>query len=187
MADLFIDLAALFLFLLYLDVYIYFPFSLFVSVSLYASLCDFCLYNFSFTICPRVLSDLFFFLLLIFLFLIFFLFFILITLFYYFSFFLSFFLPFLLTCVADRVLMLRKGVRPVPLRWESQVQDMGPPETSQLHVISKSKSSHRDLHLDTKTQLHSKASKLQCWTPYAKQLARQEHNPTHQQRGCLKS
>ena len=22
-------------------------------------------------------------------------------------------------------------------------------------------------------------SKLQCWTPHAKQLARQEHNPTH--------
>ena len=30
-------------------------------------------------------------------------------------------------------------------------------------------------------------SKLQCWTSYAKQLARQEHNPIHWQRGCLKS
>ena len=90
----------------------------------------------------------------------------------YFSFF-SFF------HVADRVLVFRPGVRPVPLRWESRVQDIGPPETSRLHIIPKGKSSPRDLHLNAKTQLHSTASKLQCWTPYAKHLARQEHNPTH--------
>ena len=82
-------------------------------------------------------------------------------------------------CVADRVLVLRPGVRPVPLRWESRVQDRGPPETSQLHIISNGKSSPRDLHLDAKIQLHSTTSKLQCWTPYAKKLAKQEHNPTH--------
>ena len=123
---------------------------------------------------------LFFINLLNFLFLIIFLFFILITLFYlFFSFCLSFFLPFLLSCVVDRVLVLRPGVRPVPLRWEGRVQDIDPPETSQLHIISKGESSPRDLHLNTKTQLHSMTSKLQCWTPYAKQLARQEHNPTH--------
>ena len=34
-----------------------------------------------------------------------------------------FFLPFLLSCVADRVLVLGLGVKPEPLRWESQVQD----------------------------------------------------------------
>ena len=34
-------------------------------------------------------------------------------------------------------------------------------------VISNSESSLRDLHLNAKTQLHSKARKLQCWTPYA--------------------
>ena len=90
-----------------------------------------------------------------------------------------FFLPFLLSRVADRVLVLRPGVRPVPLRWESQVHDICPPETSQLHVILNSESSPRDRHLNAKTQLHSKTSKLQCWTPYAKQLARQEHNHTH--------
>ena len=73
--------------------------------------------------------------------------------------------------VADRVLVLRLGVRSVALRWESRVQDIGPPETSLLHVISNSESSPRDLHLNTKTQLHSMTSKLQCWTPYAKQLA----------------
>ena len=39
--------------------------------------------------------------------------------------------------------------------------------------------SPRDLHLNTKTQLPSTTSKLQCWTPYAKQLARQEENPIH--------
>ena len=48
-----------------------------------------------------------------------------------------------------------------------------------LHVISNGKSSPRDLHLNAKTQLHSMTSKLQCWTPYAKQLARQKHNTTH--------
>ena len=90
-----------------------------------------------------------------------------------------FFLPFLLSCVADRVLVLQPGVRPVPLRWESQVQYNGPPETSQLHIISNGKSSPRELHLNAKTQLHSTTSKLQCWTTYTKQLARQEHNPIH--------
>ena len=81
--------------------------------------------------------------------------------------------------VADRVLVLWPGVRPEPLRWESRVQDIGPPETSRPHVISTCESSPRDLHLNAKTQLHLMTSKLQCWTPHAKQLARQEHNPTH--------
>ena len=54
-------------------------------------------------------------------FIIFKLFFILITLFY---FILSFFLPFLLNHVADRILVLQPGVRPVSLMWESQVQEM---------------------------------------------------------------
>ena len=62
----------------------------------------------------------------------------------------------------SRVLVLRPDVRPVPLRWQSQVQDIGPPETSWLHVISNGKSSARDLHLNAKTQLHSMTSKLQC-------------------------
>ena len=70
---------------------------------------------------------------------------------------------------------LRPGFRTVPLRWESQVQDIGPPETSWVHMISNGEISPRDLHLNAKTQLHSITSKLQCWKPYAKQLARQEH------------
>ena len=90
---------------------------------------------------------------------------------------LSLFLPFLLNHVVDRVLVLQLGIRPVPLMWESRVQDIGPPETSQLHIISRGETSPRDLHLNAKTQLHSTTSKLQRWTPYAKQLARQEHNP----------
>ena len=98
--------------------------------------------------------------------------------FFSFSFF-FFFLPFLLSLVADKVLVLRPGVRPLPLRWESQVQDISPAETSRLHIISNSESSQRDLHLNAKNQLHSTTSKLQRWTPYAKQLASQEHNPTH--------
>ena len=71
--------------------------------------------------------------------------------------------------------------------WESQAQDTGPPETSQPHVISNGKSPPTDLHLNAKTQLHSTTSKVQCWTSYAKQLARQEHNPIHYQGGFLKS
>ena len=70
-------------------------------------------------------------------------------------------------------------VRPEPLRWESRAQDIGPPETSQPHVISNGERSPRDLHLNAKTQLDSKTSKLQCWTHQTKQLARQKHNPTH--------
>ena len=163
----------------------YFPFSLFVSVYVYASLCE---YSFAFNICPRVLSVLFFFFFsivfsacyhwwicflvgcsLLSFFLLFFNFFIFnnyffITLFYFISLFL-FFLPFLLSCVADRVLVLWLCVRPLPLRWESWVQDIGLPETCRLHVISNSKSSLRDLNLNNKTQLHSETSKLQCWTP----------------------
>ena len=114
-----------------------------------------------------------------------FLFFILITfkfyfiLFYLLLCFFLFFLPFILSRVDDRPLVFQPGIRVVPLRWESQVQDTGPQETSQLHVISNSESSPRDLHLNAKTQLHSTTSKLQRWTPYAKQLARQEHNPIH--------
>ena len=81
--------------------------------------------------------------------------------------------------VADKVLVLQPGVRPVPLRWESQVKDTGPSETSWPHIISIGESSPRDLHLKAKTQLYSMTNKLQCWTRYAKQLARQEHNPTH--------
>ena len=129
----------------------------------------------------RLLSSFFLFLLLLFNFLIFnnFLKIYFNKVILYFSFFLSFFLPFLLSHIADRVFVLRLGVRPVPLRWESRIQDTGPPETSQLHVISNSKSSPRDLHLNAKTQFHSMTSKLQCWTPYAKQVARQEHNTTY--------
>ena len=82
-------------------------------------------------------------------------------------------------CVADKDIVLWLGVRPVPLRWESLVQFIGPPETSRLHVISNGESSPRDFHLNTKTQLHSTTSKLKYWIPYAKQLARQEHSPTH--------
>ena len=70
--------------------------------------------------------------------------------------------------VVDRVLVLRPGVRPVPLRWESRVQDVGPPEISRPHILSISESSPRDLHPKAKTQLHSTTSNLQRWTPHAK-------------------
>ena len=89
-----------------------------------------------------------------------------------------FFLIFILSQVADRVLVPQLGARPEPLRWESQVQDIEPPDTSSYCIISISKSSLRDLCLNGKTHLHSTTNKLQCWTPHAKQLARQEHNHT---------
>ena len=38
----------------------------------------------------------------------------------------------------DRLLVLQPGIRAVPLRWESQFQDTGPQESSQLHVLSNS-------------------------------------------------
>ena len=44
------------------------------------------------------------------------------------------------------------SVRPVPLRWESRVQDIGPAETSWPHVISNGESSYRDFHLNAKAQ-----------------------------------
>ena len=55
-------------------------------------------------------------------------------LFYLFVYFLL--LPFILSRVDDRLLVLQPGIRDMPLRWETQVQDTGPQETSQLHVIS---------------------------------------------------
>ena len=45
---------------------------------------------------------------------------------YFILFFFLFFLPFILSHVDDRVLVLQWGIRAVPLRWESQVQDIGP-------------------------------------------------------------
>ena len=76
------------------------------------------------------------------------------------------------SCVADKVLVLWPGIRPEPLRWESQVPDIAPAETSWPQVISISESYARDLRLNGKTQLHPTNSKLQCWMPHAKQLAR---------------
>ena len=121
----------------------------------------FCLYNFAFTICPRVLSIHFVFIYYFYFCKKFFakkifflnnyvLFYILITILFYFPSFyfillyllLSIFLffhPFILSRVDDRLLVLQPGIRAMPLRWESQVQDTGPQETSQLHVISNGK------------------------------------------------
>ena len=121
---------------------IFSPFPLLVSVYVYASVRDFLcialLSPFALGFCPSVIFFLFF---------SFFLnnnFFILITLFYCillyfmlssFFFFFLFFLPFILSHVGERFLMLQTGIRAVPLRWESQLQDTGPQETSQLDVI----------------------------------------------------
>ena len=63
--------------------------------------------------------------------------------------------------VADRVLVLWPGVRLEPLRWESRVQDIGPPETSWHQIRLNGESSPRNLHLNIETQLHSTTGKLQ--------------------------
>ena len=55
-------------------------------------------------------------------------------LFYPLSFFLSIFVPFIGSRVDERLLVLQPGIRAVPLSWESQLQDTGPQETSQIHV-----------------------------------------------------
>ena len=105
-------------------------------------------------------------------------FFILTTILFYFIFFL-FYLPFILSRVDDRLLVLQPGVKAVPLRWESQVgghwstRDLPAPHNIKWVKFP------RDLHLNAKIQLHSTTSKLQYWIPYAKELARQEHNATH--------
>ena len=110
----------------------------------------FSLYSFAFTICPRVLPVRFlffffpfyknFFLIIIYFnnFILFYLTLFYFILFYPLSFYL-FFLPFILSRVDERLLVLQPGIRAVPLRWESQLQDTGPQETSQLHVIPNGK------------------------------------------------
>ena len=119
------------------DIYLFFP-SFFVSVYVYDSVCDFvCIALLLPFVLGFCLSIFFFYCLkkLFFLIIIFFKLFYFILFYLLLSFFL-FFLPFILSCVGDRLLVLQPGVRAVPLRWESQVQDTGPQETSQLHVIS---------------------------------------------------
>ena len=70
-------------------------------------------------------------------------------LFYFIFFFLSFFFsPFYSERVDDRVFVLRLGIRAVSLRLESQVQDIGPPETSQLHIISNGEN-HPEISIST--------------------------------------
>ena len=54
------------------------------------------------------------------------------------GFYLSFFFLLLLLSLshaAGRVLVLWPRVRPEPPRWEIQIQDIGPPEASQPHII----------------------------------------------------
>ena len=92
-----------------------------------------------------------------------------------------FFFSFLPRHVACRVFIPRPEVGPEPLWWEPQIQATGLPENFRPNGILIAVSSPRGPHLGTKTQLHPTACKLQCWTPQAKQPARKEHSPTHQQ------
>ena len=113
----------------------------------------------------------------------FFLFFIIIALFYFIlsSFFLSFyfFSPFYSEPCGRKALG-------APARHQGCASEVGQPTSGHWSTRdlpdprnTKRQKSLRDLHLNIKTQLHSTTSKLQCWTPYTKQLARQEHNPIH--------
>ena len=90
--------------------------------------------------------------------------------------------------------MLAEDVRPpkrqetlgAPARHQGGASEVGEPTSGHWSTRdlpaprnTKQRKSPRALHLNIKTQLHSTTSKLQCWTPYAKQLARQEHSPIH--------
>ena len=74
-----------------------------------------------------------------------------------------------------------------PARCQAWTSEVGEPSSGHwstrdhpaLRNITRWKLSQRFPSQRTKTQLHSTTSRLQCWTPYAKQLARQEHNATH--------
>ena len=108
---------------------------------MYASVCDFVcialLLPFVLGFCLRfffLLSKIFF-LIIIFYFNNFILFYFILFYFILFLSFFLFFLPCILSRVDERLLVLQPGVSAVPLRWESQLQDTGPQETSQLHVI----------------------------------------------------
>ena len=106
---------------------------------MYVSVCDFVcralLSPFVLGVCPSFFLKIFF-LIIIFYFNNFILFYFILIYFILFLSFFLFFLPFILSCVDERLLVLQPGIRAVPLRGESQLQDTGPQETSQLHVIS---------------------------------------------------
>ena len=171
--------------------YIYFfPFFSFCECVCVCFCVWFCLYSFPFTICPRVLSVRFFCVCVFFNYLknfflnnYFFSFnnFILyyFILFYLLSLLLSIFSPFYSEPCGWKALG-------APARRQGCASEVGEPTSGHWSTRDlpaprniKRWKSPRDLHLNAKTQLHSTTSKLQCWTPYAKQLARQEHNPIH--------
>ena len=106
-------------------------------------------------------------------------FFILITLFFLLYSFFLFFSPFSSELCGWQSL----GAPATCQDWASEVGELSSGHSSNKDLQApcniKQQSSPRDFHLNAKTQLHLTTSKLQCWTPYAKQLARQEQNPTH--------
>ena len=165
------------------DIYIFSPFSPFVSVYVYASVCDFVCIALHLPFARGFCLSFFFFLLFKIVFLIIILYFNNFILFYfilfYFTFLLSIFSPFYSEPCGWKALG-------TPARHQGCASEAGDPSSgpwSTRHLAAphntKRWKSPRDLHLNTKTQLHSTTSKLQCWTPYAKQLARQEHSPIH--------
>ena len=99
-----------------------------------------------------------------------------ISIYFIFSFFLSFFLSFLLimwltgSCCSGRVSGL--------YLWGGSIgQGIDPPEISQFHRISNGKNSPTSLHLNATAQLHSRTSKLKCWTPCAKKSSKTGTKP----------
>ena len=164
---------------------IFSPFPLFVSVYVYASVWDFvCIASvspFVLGFCPSV-----FFLFLFYFTKIFFL----ITIFYFNNFTLSYFISsyFISFYFILFLSIFSHGWKALgaPARHQGCVSEVGEPTSGHWSTRdlpapcnTKRQNSPRDLHLNTKTQLHSMTSKLQCWTPYVKQLARQEHSPIH--------
>ena len=77
------------------------------------------------------------------------------------------------------------GVKLEPPKWECQVLDTGPPEISLASRNINWCELYGGLCLETKTQLHPAACKLQCSMPKSKEPASQDCSPTNHQRGWL--
>ena len=146
----------------------------------YAFVCDFvCIALLLPFVLGFCLSFFFFFTLKIFFLIITFYFNNFLILFYFIFFFLSFLLPFILSRVDDRLLVFQPDIRAVSLRWESQVQDTGPQETSQLHVISNSKNLPEISISTPRPSCTQRQASYSAGHPMPNNWQERKHNPIH--------
>ena len=71
--------------------------------------------------------------------------------------------------------------------WASEVGELSSGHWTSRDILAICNINHRefpkDLRLNTKKQLHSMTSKLQCWTPHVKQPARNTNTPISRETG----